>query len=163
MILYESLKKTVTYPPQHLFLSLFFYSIKLTRTRCLSQAGYKLKFAVINCFFMPLSHSHPQSPSFLGHVVGKRGALEAAATGCQKYGRPCAEVTNITAPAHNGFLSLTGHSRPQSPLFLLSRVALGTRMLTAPLGEKFYFLSSLQRVASLGCFENAPLHSTWIH
>ena len=55
-------------------------------------------------------------------------------------GRACAEVTNITAHAHNGFLSLT-----------------------APLGEKFYFLSSLQRVASLGCFENAPLHSTWIH
>ena len=55
-------------------------------------------------------------------------------------GRPCAEVTNITAHAHNEFL-----------------------YLTAPLGEKFYFLSSLQRVASLGCFENAPLHSTWIH
>ena len=29
-------------------------------------------------------HSRPQSPSFLGHVVGKRGALEAAVTGCQK-------------------------------------------------------------------------------
>jgi len=26
--------------------------------------------------------------------------------------------------------------------------------LTAPLGTKFYFLSSLQRVATLGCFEN---------
>ena len=55
-------------------------------------------------------------------------------------GRACAEVTTITAHAHNGFLSLP-----------------------APLGEKFYFLSSLQRVASLGCFENTPLHSTWIH
>ena len=55
-------------------------------------------------------------------------------------GRACAKVTNITAHARNGFLSLT-----------------------APLGEKFYFPSSLQRVASLGCFENAPLHSTWIH
>ena len=29
-------------------------------------------------------HSRPQSPSFLSHVVGKRGALEAAVTGCQK-------------------------------------------------------------------------------
>ena len=67
-------------------------------------------------------HSRPLSPSFLGHLVGKRGALEAAVTGCQKI----SEVTNITARALNGFLSLT-----------------------APLGEKFYFLSSLQRVASL--------------
>jgi len=32
----------------------------------------------------PADHSRPQSPSFLGHVVGKRGALEAAVTGCQK-------------------------------------------------------------------------------
>ena len=46
-------------------------------------------------------------------------------------GHACAEVTNITAHAHNGFL-----------------------FLTAPLGTKFYFLSSLQTVASLGCFEN---------
>ena len=30
------------------------------------------------------NHSRPQSPSFLGHVVEKRGALEAAVTGCQK-------------------------------------------------------------------------------
>ena len=35
-------------------------------------------------------------------------------------GRACAEVTNITAHAHNGFLSLT-----------------------TPLAEKFYFLGSL--------------------
>ena len=28
-------------------------------------------------------------------------------------------------------------------------------------GKNFYFPSSLQRVATLGCFENAPLHSTW--
>ena len=46
-------------------------------------------------------------------------------------GHACAEVTNITAHARKGFLSLT-----------------------APLGKKLYFLSSLQRVASLGCFEN---------
>ena len=46
-------------------------------------------------------------------------------------GHACAEVTNITAHGHNGFLSLT-----------------------APLGTKFYFLNSLQTVASLGCFEN---------
>ena len=29
---------------------------------------------------MVVLHSRPQSPSFLGHVVGKRGALEAAVT-----------------------------------------------------------------------------------
>ena len=46
-------------------------------------------------------------------------------------GHACAEVTNITAHAHNGFLSHT-----------------------ALLGKKCYFLSSLPRVASLGCFEN---------
>ena len=44
--------------------------------------------------------------------------------------RACVEVTNITARAHNGFLCLT-----------------------APPGKKFNFLSSLRRVASLGCFE----------
>ena len=74
------------------------------------------------------------SPSFLGHVVLKRGALEAAVTRRQKFltsGHAYEEVTNITAHAQNGFLSLT-----------------------APLGKKCYFLSSLQRVASLGCFEN---------
>ena len=45
-------------------------------------------------------------------------------------GHACAEITNITAHAHNGFLSLA-----------------------APLGKAFYFLSSLQRAASLGSFE----------
>ena len=30
------------------------------------------------------THSRPQSPSLLGQVVLKRGALEAAITGCQK-------------------------------------------------------------------------------
>ena len=40
-----------------------------------------------NCALLqriPHAHSRPQSPSFLGHVVGKRRALEAAVTGCQK-------------------------------------------------------------------------------
>ena len=32
--------------------------------------------------------------------------------------------------------------------------SLGIFSLTAPLGKKFYFLSPLQRVDSLGCFEN---------
>ena len=41
-------------------------------------------------------------------------------------GHACAEVTNITAHAHSRFLSLT-----------------------APLGTKFYFLSSLQSMASM--------------
>ena len=84
---------------------------------------------------MCLPHSRPQSLSFLSHVVGKRGALGAAVTDFLTSGWACAEVTNITAHAHNGFLSLT-----------------------APLGKKFYFLSSLQRAAYLGCFENTPLY-----
>ena len=46
-------------------------------------------------------------------------------------GHECAEVTNITAHAHRGFFSLT-----------------------VLLRKKFYFLSPLQRVDSLGCFEN---------
>ena len=46
-------------------------------------------------------------------------------------GHACPEVTNITAHDQNGFLSLT-----------------------APLGKKNYFPSSLQRVAFLGSFEN---------
>ena len=86
------------------------------------------------------AHSRPQSPSFLGHVVRKRGALDAAVTGFLTSGRARVKVTNITAHARNGYSSLA-----------------------APLEEKLYFPSSLQRVASLGCFENAPLHSTWIH
>ena len=66
-------------------------------------------------------HSRPQSPSFLGHVVGKRGAKQPLPD-VRKFltsGRACAKVTNITANAHKGFLSLT-----------------------ALMGEKFYFLSS---------------------
>ena len=62
-------------------------------------------------------------------VVSSSRGRETRGSGNSRYfltsGRACAEVTNITAHAHNGFLSLT-----------------------APLGEKFYFLSSLQRVAS---------------
>ena len=72
-------------------------------------------------------------------MVLKRWALEAVVTGCPKFrtsGDECAEVTNITAHAHRGFFSLT-----------------------APLGKKFYFLSPLQRVDSLGCFENTGLFS----
>ena len=56
------------------------------------------------------THSGPQSPSFLGQMVFKRGALEAAVTGCQKFltsSHACAKVTNITAHAHNGFFALT--------------------------------------------------------
>ena len=81
-----------------------------------------------------LDHSRPKSPSFLGHVVLTRWALEAVVAGYPKFrtsGHECAEVTNITAHAHRGFFSLT-----------------------ALLRKKFYFLSPLQRVDSLGCFEN---------
>ena len=83
------------------------------------------------------------SPQPVVARLGNEGLWKQPLPDVRKFltsGRACAKVTNITAHAHNGFLSLT-----------------------APLGEKFYFLSSLQRVASLGCFENAPLHSTWIH
>ena len=52
---------------------------------------------------------------------------------------------------------------PQDPTFTVLCTHNGFLSLTAPLGEKFFFLSSLQRVASLRCFGNAPLHSTWIH
>ena len=69
-------------------------------------------------------------PSFLETRVS------GSSPGVRKFrtsGHARAEVTNITAHAHNGVLSLT-----------------------APLGrKKVYFLRSLQRVASLGCFENA--------
>ena len=83
-----------------------------------------------------LDHSRPQRPSAI--VSWSRG-LETRVSGSspdvRKFrtsGHACAEVTNITAHAHNGVLS------------------------TAPLGrKKVYFLRSLQRVASLGCFENA--------
>ena len=72
-------------------------------------------------FFPPWSgeRSRPQSPSFLDHVVGKR-LWKQPLPDVRKLltsGRACAEVTNITAHAHNGFLSLT-------------------KSLTAPLGEK---------------------------
>ena len=85
----------------------------------------------------------PRARRFLVTWSGNEGLWKQPLPDVRKFltsGRACAEVTNITAHDHNGFLSLT-----------------------APLGEKFYFLSSLQRVASLGCFENVPLHSTWIH
>ena len=107
----------------------------LRREKALGRAAHAYYHHACMC----LPHSRPQSPSFLGHVVGKRGALGAAVTDFLTSGCACAEVTNITAHAHNGFLSLT-----------------------APLGKKIYFLSSLQRVAYSGCFENAPLYSTWI-
>ena len=66
--------------------------------------------------------------------IATRGAGSSRLPDVRKFrtsGHACAEVTNITAHAHNGFL-----------------------FPTAPLGKKFYFLSSLQSVASLGCFEN---------
>ena len=81
---------------------------------------------------MAAKHSRPQSPSFLGQV--NEGLWRHPLPYIRKFrtsGHACAEVINITAHAHNGFLSLT-----------------------APLGKKFYFLSSLQRMASWGCFEN---------
>ena len=84
----------------------------------------------------------PRARRFLVTWSGNEGLWKQPLPDVRKFltsGRACAEVTNITAHAHNGFLSLT-----------------------APLGKKIYFLSSLQRVTYSGCFENAPLYSTWI-
>ena len=68
-------------------------------------------------------------------VVSWSRGRETRGSGRSRYfrtsGRACVEDKYNTAHAHNGFLSPT-----------------------APLGEKFYFLSSLLRVTSLGCFEN---------
>ena len=65
----------------YLFFSLLFLVVDLSRkgrTKCIVGL---FDFS----FSRPVQiHSRPQSPSFLGHVVGKRGALEAAVTGCQK-------------------------------------------------------------------------------
>ena len=71
----------------------------------------------------------PRARRFLVTWSGNEGLWKQPLPDVRKFltsGRACAEVTNITAHSHNGFLSLT-----------------------APLGKKFYFLSSLQRVASL--------------
>ena len=74
------------------------------------------------------------SPSFLVTWSWNEGLSKQPLPDVRNFltsGHAYEEVTNITAHAQNGFLSLT-----------------------APLGKKCYFLSSLQRVASLGCFEN---------
>ena len=74
--------------------------------------------------FRPFSSPEP--------VVSWSLGLETMGSGkFRTSGHECTEVTNITAHAHWGFFSLT-----------------------APLWKKFYFLSPLQRVDSLGCFEN---------
>ena len=83
--------------------------------------------------FLKRTNSRPQS-RFLVTWSWNEGLWRQPLSDVRKFrtsGHACAEVTNITAYAHNGFL-----------------------FLTAPLGTKFYFLSSLQTVASLGCFEN---------
>ena len=88
-------------------------------------------------------HSRPQSPSFLGHVIGKRGALDAAVTGCQKisdirlrmcksYKYHCSCSQRIFVPRRS-FLSpepVVSWSRGRETRgYKLSRVALGTRMI----------------------------------
>ena len=83
--------------------------------------------------FLKRTNSRPQS-RFLVTWSWNEGLWRQPLPDVRKFrtsGHACAEVTNITAYAHNGFL-----------------------FLAAPLGTKFYFLSSLQTVASLGCFEN---------
>ena len=58
-----------------------------------------------------------------------------------------------------------GHPVTHMQMLQISMLMLITDFCPSPLhwGKNFSFPSSLQRVASLGCFENAPLHSTWIH
>ena len=42
-----------------------------------------------------VTHSRPQSPSFLGHVVRKRGALEAAVTMSENFWHPVGHVQKL--------------------------------------------------------------------
>ena len=110
------------------------------------QTCDQIVFCAFNSFWVEVQTNAilvPRARRFLVTWSGNEGLWKQPLPDVRKFltsGRACAEVTNITAHAHNVFLSLT-----------------------APLGKKFYFLSSLQRVACLGCFENGPLHSTWIH
>ena len=81
--------------------------------------------------FRPFSSPEPVVSWSLGLETMGSGRV---VTECPKFrtsGHECTEVTNITAHAHRGFFPLT-----------------------APLGKQFYFLSPLQTVDSLGCFEN---------
>ena len=91
-------------------------------------------------WFLKRAHSRPQSPSFHGHVVLKREALEAAVTRCPTSGHAWAEVTNITAHSHNRFLSLT-----------------------APLGTKILLPELSPECGFFGLFWKNRLHSTRIH
>ena len=125
----------------------FVYSEK--ESECRTQAIFARELSVhyraeFNCFRgINLSILVPRARRFLVTWSGNDGLWKQPLPDVRKFltsGCEYAELTNITAHAHNGFFSFT-----------------------APLGEKFYSLSSLQRVAFLGWFENAPLHSTWIH
>ena len=87
-----------------------------------------------------IKFSSPEPVVFLVRWYWNEGLWKQPLPDARKFrtsGHACAEVTNITAHAHNGFLSLT-----------------------APLRKKFYFLSSLHWMASLGCFENTDF--TWL-
>ena len=102
-----------------------------------SKVVKKRVIAYVSCSH-PAGFSSPEPVVSWSRGLETRGSGSSRPKDVQKFrscGHACAEVTNITAHAHNGFLSLT-----------------------APLGEKLYFLSSLQRVASLGCFENTDFY-----
>ena len=88
-------------------------------------------------------HSRPQSPSFLGHVVGKRGALEAAVTGCQK-------ISDIRLRMCRSYKY---HCSCSQGIFVPHRST----------GGKFFLPELSPESGFFGCFENASLHSTWIH
>ena len=63
----------------------------------------------------------PRALRFLVTWFGNEGMWKQPLPDVRKFltsSHACAEVTNITAHAHNGFLSLTAHSRPQSPSFV---------------------------------------------
>ena len=47
-------------------------------------AAWSMTILARSANYSSSAHSRPQSPSFLGHLIGKRGALEAAVIGCQK-------------------------------------------------------------------------------
>ena len=103
-----------------------------SKSTCFLKLTYQQRVIEVQRF-LKRTNSRPQS-RFLVTWSWNEGLWRQPLPDVRKFrtsGHACAEVTNITAHAYNGFL-----------------------FLTAPLGTKFYFLSSLQTVASLGCFEN---------
>ena len=82
------------------------YFLKLTHQERVMEVQWSLK----------RTHSRPQSPTFLDHVVLKPLRI------FRTPGHACAEVTNITAHAHSGFLSLNAPLGTKFTSWALSRL-----------------------------------------